>query len=283
MAAADSSRPRTVLDKNETLTGLFASWDGIEALLADLPDDAWQTPTALPGWTVHDVVAHIIGTESMLSGTPTPEAEAPRPDYVRNDIGALNEAWVEHLRGASPASMLAAFRDITTRRKVMLSAMPIEEWNAVTFTPAGPDSYGRFMRVRVFDCWMHEQDIRHAVGRPPADDALAAPDSRLALDEMVTSMGFVVGKKGKAPDGSRVLIALTGPLSREIRVAVDGRAALVEHFDGADPTITIAVDGLQFTRLAGGRALFADRPQAIDYAGDADAGARIVQNLAYVI
>ncbi len=280
---ADTPRPRTVLDKSETLSALFASWDGIEALLADLPDDAWQAPTALPGWTVHDVVAHIIGTEMMLSGTPTPEAVAARPEYVRNDIGALNEAWVEHLRGESPAAMLAKFRDITSRRKAMLSAMPIEEWNAVTLTPAGPDSYGRFMRVRVFDCWMHEHDIRHAVGRSAGDDELAGPDSRLALDEMVTSMGFVVGKKGKAPDGSRVLIALTGPLSRQIRVVVDGRAALVEDFSGLDPTIAITVDGLQFTRLAGGRALFADRPQDIEYAGDAEAGARIVENLAYVI
>jgi len=280
---AATPRPRTVLDKNETLSALSASWDSIEALLAALPDDAWAMPTALPGWTVHDVVAHIIGTELMLSGTPTPEAGAARPEYVRNDIGALNEAWVQHLRPESPAGMLAKFRDVTARRKAMLSAMPIEEWNAVTLTPAGPDSYGRFMRVRVFDCWMHEQDIRHAVGRPAADDDLAGPDSWLALDEMVTSMGFVVGKKGKAPDGSRVLIALTGPLSREIRVAVDGRAALVEDFGGADPSIVITTDGLQFTRLAGGRALFADRPQVIDYGGDTEAGARIVENLAYVI
>ena len=282
-ASADSARPRTVLDKNEVLTALFASWDGIEAVLAALPDDDWQAPTALPGWTVHDVVAHIIGTVLMLSGTPTPESDAAKPDYVRNDIGALNEAWVEHLRGESPADMLATFRDITTRRKAMLSAMPIEEWNTVTFTPAGPDSYGRFMRVRVFDCWMHEHDIRHAVGRPATDDDLARDDARLALDEMAASMGFVVGKKGRAPEGSRVLITLTGPLSRQIRVSVDGRAALVEDFGGVEPTIAITVDCLQFTRLAGGRPVFADRPQSIDYAGDAEAGARIVENLAYVI
>jgi hypothetical protein len=100
---------------------------------------------------------------------------------------------------------------------------------------------------------------------------------------MAASMGFVVAKKGKAPDGSRVLISLTGPVSREIRVAVDGRAALVEDFGGAEPTIAITIDGLQFTRLAGGRPLFADRPQSIDYAGDTDAGVRIVENLAYVI
>jgi hypothetical protein len=57
---------------------------------------------------------------------------------------------------------------------------------------------------------------------------------------------------------------------------------LVESAD-QDDLFTIAIDGLQFTRLAGGRPLFADRPQSIDYAGDTDAGVRIVENLAYVI
>ena len=280
---ADAERPRTVLDKDDVLAGLFASWDGIDGLLAALSDEQWQTPTSLPGWTVHDVVAHIIGTEMMLAGTPTPEADVAGRDYVHNEIGALNEKWVEHLRSESPASMLAAFRDITARRKEMLAAMPVGEWNTVTFTPAGPDSYGRFMRVRIFDCWMHEHDIRHAVGRPPTDADLAGADSRLALDEMTASMPFVVAKKGQAPAGARVQITLTGPVAREIRVAVDGRAALVEDFDGAEPTVGITLDGLQFTRLAGGRPLMAGRTDGIDYAGDTAAGARIIENLNYVI
>ena len=280
---ADAERPRTVLDKDDVLTGLFASWDGIDGLLAALSDEQWQTPTSLPGWTVHDVVAHIIGTEMMLAGTPTPEADVAGRDYVHNEIGALNEKWVEHLRSESPESMLAAFRDITARRKEMLAAMPVGEWNTVTFTPAGPDSYGRFMRVRIFDCWMHEHDIRHAVGRPPTDADLAGADTRLALDEMAASMPFVVAKKGQAPAGARVLITLTGPVARQIRVAVDGRAALVEDFGGAEPTVGITLDGLQFTRLAGGRPLMAGRIDGIDYAGDTAAGARIIENLNYVI
>jgi uncharacterized protein (TIGR03083 family) len=280
---ADAERPRTVLDKDDVLAGLFASWDGIDGLLAELSDEQWQTPTSLPGWTVHDVVAHIVGTEMMLAGTPTPEVDVAGRDYVHNEIGALNEKWVEHLRSESPASMLAAFRDITARRKQMLAAMPAGEWNTVTFTPAGPDSYGRFMRVRIFDCWMHEHDIRDAVGRPPTDADLAGADSRLALDEMTASMPFVVAKKGQAPAGARVQIILTGPVAREIRVAVDGRAALVEDFGGAEPTIGITLDGLQFTRLAGGRPLMAGRTDGIDYAGDTAAGARIIENLNYVI
>lgn len=282
-ASADSPRPRTVLDKGDVLDGLFASWDALDALLAGLSEEQWEAPTSLPGWTVHDVVGHIVGTELMLSGTAVPETGSPRPDHVRNDIGAINEAWVEYLRGDAPAALLARFREVIAARKAALSAMSSEEWNTVTFTPAGPDSYGRFMRVRVFDCWVHEHDIREAVGRPASNEDLSGADSRLALDEMAASMPFVVGKKGRAPDGSRVLITLTGPAGREIRIAVDGRAGLVDDFGAADPTAAITVDALQFSRLAGGRPLLPERPQAIDYGGDREVGTRIVENLAYVI
>lgn len=280
-----AERPRTVLDKSEILEGLFASWDALDALLAELSDDEWQRPTSLPGWSVRDVVAHIVGTELMLSGTPTPdsESEVTDRDHVRNEIGALNERWIEHLRGESPATLLARFREVIAARKESLSAMGRKEWDAVGFTPAGPDSYGRFMRVRIFDCWMHEHDIRDALGRPPTDEQLAGADTRLSLDEMASSMAFVVGKKGRAPEGARVLIGLTGPVSREFRVAVDGRAALVEDFGGTEPTVAITLDGLQFSRLCGGRPLLAERPQAIEVAGDREAGERIVENLAYVI
>ena len=40
--------------------------------------------------------------------------------------------------------------------------MSQEEWDAESFTPAGKSTYGRFMQIRVFDCWLHEQDIRDA-------------------------------------------------------------------------------------------------------------------------
>lgn len=275
----------TVLSKDAVLAGLFASWDAIAALLADVDEEQWRTATALPGWDVHDVVAHMVGAESMLLGLATPESDVDLETlgHVRNFVGAMNEPWVRSLRGESGAELLARFRDVTARRRTALSAMAIEDWNAPTQTPAGPDSYGRFMRIRVFDCWMHEQDIRAALDRAPGERELSGADARVSLDEMAASMSFVVGKKGQAPDGSRVLLKLTGPLSREIRVAVDGRAALVGDFGGAEPTTVVTLDGLQFTRLAGGRDLVDYRPADVEYAGDTVVGKRIVENLAYVI
>ena len=273
----------TNLDKSDVLAGLFAEWDEIDMLLADLSEEQWQAQTPLPGWTVRDVTAHLIGTESMLQGaaTPDPDIDVSTLKHVRNNAGVLNERWVRKLRGVSPTELLDRFRATTANRRDTLSGMSDDEWNQITATPAGPDTYGRFMRVRTFDCWMHEHDIRDALDRPagnPAGDA-----SRLALDEMAASMGFVVGKLGGAPEGSRVAIELTGPLTRTINVAVEGRGQVVDDFGGQEPTATIMLDGLLFTRLAGGRTTVAQHPDAIRYSGDEAVGKRVVEHLNYVI
>jgi uncharacterized protein (TIGR03083 family) len=267
------------------LAGLFAVWDDIDRLVAPLEDAQWQTQTPLPGWCVHDVVAHMIGTESMLQGVETPEADIDVSTlaHVRNDIGVMNECWVRRMRQISAADLLVKLRATTSERRKALSGLSNEAWNDVTMTPAGPDSYGRFMRVRIFDCWMHEHDIRDAIGQPASADELVGPASELALDEMAASMGFVVGKLGGAPDGSRVSIELTGPLGRTINVAVEGRARVVDDFGDDDPTSTIRLDGLLFTRLAGGRTPLAQHADAISYGGDDAVGKRVVEHLNYVI
>jgi uncharacterized protein (TIGR03083 family) len=197
----------TELDKSEVLSGLFATWDALDRLLTGLTEQRWRAPTPLPGWCVHDVVAHIIGTESVLLGLSTPDADIDVSTlaHVRNDVGAMNECWVRHLGAESGPELHQRLRAVTDDRRKRLTDMSDDDWNALTPTPVGPDSYGRFMRVRVFDCWMHEHDIRDALGERAPDADLAGPASRLALDEMAASMGYVVGKvKRPTGPGSRL-------------------------------------------------------------------------------
>lgn len=267
------------MSKSDVLAALFDSWDAIEALTRPLTEQQWREPSPLPGWTVHNVVAHMVGTESMLSGVATPDVDVSGFAHVRNEIGAMNEPWVRSLEPLSGPELLERFTAVTADRRAVLSGMGEDEWNAVGFTPAGPDSYGRFMRIRTFDCWVHEQDIRQALDLPATGAELDSVAARMALDEMTASMGFVIGKKGKAPEGSRVLLELTGPLARTIRVAVDGRAAVVDDFGGAEPTTVIQLDALDFVRLCGGRIAMAP----VEYDGDAEVGRRIVENLNYMI
>jgi uncharacterized protein (TIGR03083 family) len=80
------------IPKEPLVGALVDQWSATDDLLGNLPNSAWSTPSALPGWTVHDLVAHIIGTESMLSGEQAPEfaSDVKAFSHVRNDIGAAN-------------------------------------------------------------------------------------------------------------------------------------------------------------------------------------------------
>src|SRR5262249_53218986 len=89
------SRPVTNLDKSDVLGGLFAVWDEIDTVLAGLTEAQWQAQTPLPGWTVHDVTAHLIGTESMLqaaAGLAAACGAAARGRKVRGEEGGAKRS-----------------------------------------------------------------------------------------------------------------------------------------------------------------------------------------------
>jgi uncharacterized protein (TIGR03083 family) len=271
----------TTVDRERTISDLMAVWSSFGALLAELDDAQWTAPTCLPGWDVRSVVAHVIGTESMLLGEPTPSDEIDPAEYehVRNDMGRINEAWVVSMRDTAPVELQQRFADHAGRRLDVLRAMEPDEWDEEGFTPAGRDTYGRFMRIRVFDCWLHEQDVRDAVGRPGHD---SGPAVETVLDEMSSAIGYVVGKKAGAPAGSRVTFVLTGDSGRELHVDVGERAALVDRLDG-EPTVTLTMPAGVFTRLAAGRVGVESVRERIDVDGDLEVGERILANLAYTI
>ncbi|MDJ0768364.1 MAG: maleylpyruvate isomerase family mycothiol-dependent enzyme [Ilumatobacter sp.] len=267
------------IDQQRTIDGLRAVWASVDALVADLADDQWRVASPLPGWDVQANLAHMVGTESFLLGREPETGGEPAADHVRNPIGEMNERWIETFASRTPAEVLAAFRDVTAQRLAVLDAMPADEWNAVGFTPAGEDVYGRFMQIRVFDCWMHEQDIRAAVGRPGHDGGIAV---EVSLDEMTTAMGFVVGKRAGAPDGASVTFELTGGSPRSIHVRVEGRAAVVPELDGP-ATVTLTMPIVSFGRIAGGRLDAADHLPNATIIGDEALGRRILDNLSYTI
>ena len=85
-------------------------WDSLIDLGADLDEAQWKTPSELPGWTVQDNLSHIIGTERMMQGDPTPDNQPARTDHIANPIGEMNEHWVEHYRHLPGAEVLEIFR-----------------------------------------------------------------------------------------------------------------------------------------------------------------------------
>jgi uncharacterized protein (TIGR03083 family) len=271
----------TFVDKRAIVDLLGGEFRALASLSSSLTEAQWLAPTSLPGWTVHDVMAHVIGTESMLSGLPTPEVDVSGYAHVRNPVGQANEAWVASMRPLSGDEMLARFDDVTSGRMAALEALDQADFDAPSWTPAGRDeTYGRLMRIRHYHCYLHDQDSRCALATPPRQDPA---DLESATDEVATGLGYIVGRKAALPDGSRVRIEVTGPLPRAWSVIVDGRATLVEGFDGP-PTVGVTMPVLLFLRLTGGRDDgFADLDEQIGITGDVALGQRLVANLAFTI
>jgi uncharacterized protein (TIGR03083 family) len=273
----------SLIPKDRTVAALDEVWASITELLVGLDDAQWSLPSPLPGWDVQDNVSHIVGTEAMLLGIDTPDIEIDREElpHVQNDIGVFNEVWVQYLRTKQPNEVLSRFEEYTGARLAALEEMSINDWDAETFTPAGMDTYGRFMQIRVFDCWLHEQDIRDAVEMPGHQSGLAV---EVTLDEMATAMGFVVGKRAGATDGQSVTFELTdqGAVVRTIHVAVDGRAAVVDVLD--DPaTTTLTLPVWVMMRLCAGRIDLAELRGRIGAAGDLELGERVLGSLNYTV
>lgn len=262
----------------ELLRGEFAA---LAELGEGLDRADWDRPSVLPGWSVHDVLAHVTAIEAMLLGEDPPDVEVGEVAHVANPVGQANEVWVVGMRGLSAAELLERFRDVTGRRLAVLDGMSQADFDAPSWTPVGKDeTYGRFMRIRHFDSYIHEHDIRATVGVPPR---ITDADVASALDEVGTGLGYIVGRKAAMPEGSRIRIDLTGPGARTWLVAVDGRAAVVDRLEGP-PTVELTMPAARFLRLAGGRA---DGVRDVDgvtsYGGDEVLARQLADHLAFTI
>jgi uncharacterized protein (TIGR03083 family) len=280
MVAANPPGVRAGNSKDELTAQLQEVWDSMADLGAGLDDAGWSAATPCPGWPVSAQYAHVIGTESMLLGRPNPDVQPPetQPGHVRNQIGGFNEVWVTALAARPRPEVLDAFAEVTTARKQALAAMTEEDFSAASWTPIGQADYRRFMQIRVFDCWVHEQDVRDAVHRPGHE---AGPAAEQSVDEVVRALGFIVGKKAGAPAGTSVRFRLTGPAERQVDVEVGDRARVVETA-GGEPTATLELPAGVFTRLACGR-LSPSEATGVIISGDAGLGARVLENLAFTI
>jgi uncharacterized protein (TIGR03083 family) len=231
---------------------LAETWGSVAEVCHELAAAEWLLPTECPGWSVQDQLGHVIGVERSLLGEAPPEWDEPLGQHVKNDFAAMNEKWIAARRGRTGNEVLAEFKEVTESRLAALDRLSEEEWAKVGFSPAGEVPYAEFMEVRVFDCWVHEQDVRLALDRPGGSGGLA---SRIGLQRVQSAMPFVVGKKAAAPEGAVVRFTVTGPGddARQFDIGVEGGRAR-QLVAGAEPTVKLTMSSIDFARLGCGRA-----------------------------
>src|SRR4051812_34684092 len=257
-------------------------WSSMAELGASLDETAWKAPSECPGWSVQDNLVHITAMERFILGDPLPMADVPEDlPHVKNDIGRSNERWIESRRSWPGADALAEFVATTDARIAQLRALDDDGFAADSWTPMGPGTVAQLLGFRIFDSWVHEQDMRRGLERPGDLDSDAA---RFSTQMMLDVLPYVVGKKVGAPDGSTVVLALTGPIDATTAVGVDGGRARALDTVPELPTVTVSLASDEYARLACGRRdpdeALVIGAVAID--GDVDLGGAVVHQLNYM-
>lgn len=222
--------------------GLTATWREAFTHLRDAAVRApWEHPSVLPGWSVGDIVAHLAWIERILLGRTDPahEPDWSRLPHVTGDFGRLTEIPVDLRRSRSRDEVLAELDEaVAARAEVLASAGP-----GPTMNP-----FGRMvptvelLGMRIFDVWVHEQDIRTAVGDPGHLDTAAA---HVAAARMRRGMAFVWARGAAAPAGATLRISVDGPgvrFSDTIERGEDGRGRIVESSAEPDAVPTVPVN-----------------------------------------
>jgi hypothetical protein len=139
---------------------------------------------------------------------------------------------------------------------------------------------GDSLAIRIFDFWVHERDITTSLARVTDDTGVAA---EIALGEVESSLGYIVGKKVGLPDGKSIAFRLAGPIHRELDVLVDGRAKQVDRLES--PDVEIMTDSTTFIQFTCGRIdpQVAIDSGAIKWNGDAQLGERAARNLRFTM
>lgn len=256
---------------------LEQTWRSTAALCHDLTDEEWAKPTGCPGWTVQDQLSHLVGLERVLMGDSHPDDPVPDAPHIRDEVGRWMEAHVAQRRGRHPNDVLAEFEAMINERVPQLRSLAEKGDPEAEMTgPMGfPAKAGSMIGIRVLDSWVHEQDIRRAVGKPGGYEGGAAS---ISLDRFVSGLGFVIGKKVAPPDGTAVTFIVDGPVARTLTVSVnDGRAEVSqdEVTPVAQAILRMSTD--TFVGLMAGREGAAD---GVTIDGDEDLGRRIVENMA---
>lgn len=248
------------------------------ALLRGLDPADWQRPTDLPGWDVRAVAAHLSHIESVLAGVPQPAVDVPLGPRATTVPRAYTEAGPAARAAWSAHAIVEELATSAAGRVARLrSDPPTDPAGRPEPTPGGIAwDWQTLLSNRVVDLWMHEQDIRRAVGRPGGLDGPAAAHT---LGVFTGGLGYVVGKRVAPPAGTTVALEVTGPqpVRAAVEVGPEGRAVRLPD-PPAHPTVRLVTDVEGYVVLCGGR-----RPPeavAVEVDGDPDLGRRVLAALA---
>jgi uncharacterized protein (TIGR03083 family) len=161
----------------DVLTAVARQRRRLEAMLAGLGPDEWGATSRCDGWSVQDVIAHVVSVNGFwhasvsagLAGTPT--------RMLRGfDPVATPALLVDGMRALTPAEVLDQFVSSNDAFLGAVDQLDERAMSTLAESPAGYLPIRLLVHHALWDCWVHERDIALPLGMTPTEE----PDEVLA-------------------------------------------------------------------------------------------------------
>ncbi|CAL9513543.1 maleylpyruvate isomerase family mycothiol-dependent enzyme [Streptomyces sp. enrichment culture] len=255
------------------------SIEAISEMAQSLVEGEWNRRTPCPGWSVRDIISHVIGMDCEMLGDPRPIHALPRDLFhVATEHQRYMEMQVDVRRHHTAPEMTAELEYTVIRRNRQLRGESRDPGTLVR-GPLGKEiTLEQAYRTRAFDVWVHEQDLRTALGRP---GNLDSPGAYVTRDVLLEALPKVVARDANAPRSSAIVFDVHGPVEflRTVRVDIQGRGTL-ETVPALGPAATLTLDWETYVRLACGRVSPEAATDRVKTDGDQELAAAILRNFA---
>jgi uncharacterized protein (TIGR03083 family) len=142
-------------------------------MLGDFGETEWKSPTRCEGWTVQDVVSHLVGVNAFWQmSTQAGLAGAPTRVLENFDPAATPPLMVEPMRALASSEVLEQFLVANDGYLDALNALDDDGWSAIAEAPPGHLPIRLLASHALWDSWVHERDIALPLGisQPEEDD-----------------------------------------------------------------------------------------------------------------
>src|SRR5688572_3464734 len=170
--------------------------------------------TSCPGWSVKDILAHIVGDDlaALSHGRDGYKGSWYDPSSWQDLVAFINhqnEAWVDALRRLSPRVLTELLAYTGPRvHELFASRDPMAPGPNVAWAGDGEMPMWMHVAREHTERWLHQMQVREAVGAPP----LYEPELyRPVLDTFVHALP-VAYRRTLAPAGTHIRIAASGQL-----------------------------------------------------------------------
>ena len=237
-------------------------------VLGTVPERAWSRDTAA-GWTIHELVAHLVGVEAYVASRLDLGDFTPAPGTEHDHVG-MTVPIIEAERSRHPAETRQAWERSAWAVVGLLEASGPDLFQRRIDLYGIPTSGRTALVARMFELWTHADDVRRALGRPLVD-----PDpERLAAMSDVAARSLPTGMtlSGTPRPGRSAKVVLLGGGGGTWTVPL----ALGDP--GGAPGVTVVADVVDFCRLAATRL----PPEELDHdvEGDAELGREVLRAVA---